>query len=80
MIQGDQSLYLSRLTFLQETIDEYYKNDRTSAAIKQQISELQREIVAQKIEYKLSSLELLTELREQRRLQWFNQSATQGER
>ncbi len=72
LLKGDQSYYQSRLNFVKEMLSTYFQlNDQGSVVINE-LNELEQQSVVEKLDYSLTSLPLLKELREQRRLQWYS--------
>ncbi|MEE4245644.1 MAG: uroporphyrinogen-III C-methyltransferase [Kangiellaceae bacterium] len=72
ILNGNNDYYTNRIEFLTKTIKEYYKFDETSESLLRQLDELAQASFNQPINYQLVSLELISQLKEQRRLQWFS--------
>jgi uroporphyrin-3 C-methyltransferase len=74
VIKGDQNYYQSRLRFADELLKHYFQLNDQGAALSAQLTELQQAAIEPPPTYQLTSLPLMEEFKQQRRLQWYSES------
>jgi uroporphyrin-3 C-methyltransferase len=75
VMKGDQSYYQSRLQFANEILTRYFQLNDQGAALSSQLLELQQASIEPPPAYSLTSLPLMEEIKQQRRLQWYSESS-----
>ncbi|WMS86133.1 uroporphyrinogen-III C-methyltransferase [Pleionea litopenaei] len=73
VLENNNEYYLSRLTFSESIIHQYFKIDDASQSILNQLSELKKVSFDNSIELNLTSRQLIEEIKEQRRMQWLSE-------
>ncbi len=75
VLNKNKVYYLNRLSFYETLLEQYFQLDGSADSIKEQLSVLKQAAITQDYQHHFISLEAISQLQEQRRMQWLSRQS-----